>query len=202
MLTAMAGSKTAETTGQPQAPVRRERQLVERFIRGDDSAFDEIVAAYQGRVAGLAYRLLGWPGDVEDVVQEVFLAVFRNLGKFRGDCEFETWLTTITVNKCRSWRRKHLLKLKLLKYVSSQKPPAGPRADQDVMNRETFDRIRRTLQSLPGVYREVIVLHYLEEMPIGEMAEVLNLKRNAVDVRLSRARAQLKVELADLIEDK
>lgn len=122
MLTAMAGSKTAETTGQSQTPVQREQQLVERFIRGDESAFDEIVTAYQGRVAGLAYRLLGWPGDVEDVVQEVFLAVFKNLGKFRGDCGLETWLTTITVNKCRSWRRKHLLKRKLLKIVGSEKP--------------------------------------------------------------------------------
>lgn len=70
------------------------------------------------------------------------------------------------------------------------------------MNNETFDRIRRTLQSLPGPYREVIVLHYLQEMPIGEIADVLNLKRNAVDVRLSRARAQLKNELADLIKEK
>lgn len=200
MTSVMAGSTIRQAARRIRPESQLEEQLAERYIRGDESAFEEIVASYQGYVAGLTYRLLGWGGDVEDVVQEVFLAVFRNLGKFRGDSSLNTWLTAITVNKCRSWRRKHLLKMKLLKIAGRQKQAAPPRSDQGVMNRETFDRVRRTLQGLPGYYREVMVLHYMEEMPITEVAEVLGLRRNVVDVRLSRARARIREKLADLIE--
>ena len=202
MLTAMAGSSTTESASQSDSETQQHHRLVERFIQGDNRVFEEIVAAYQPRVAGLAYRLLGWHDEVEDVVQEVFLAIFRNLGKFRGESSFNTWLTTITINKCRSWQRKHLLKLKLLKYAGSRAPRASLGADQGSIDRENLSRLRSTLQSLPRRYREVIVLHYLQEMPITEIAEVLKLTRNAVDVRLSRARAHLKKKLADLIEEK
>jgi RNA polymerase sigma-70 factor (ECF subfamily) len=202
MLTAMAGSTTLELIDQKHLEVQRDEQLIERYVRGDRSAFDELVRLYQGRVAGLAYRLLGWSGDVEDVVQEVFLAVLRNLGRFRGQSSFKTWLMTITVNKCRSWRRKHLLKLKLLEISGFYSPAPQPSAEQGMMDREAYGRVRRTLNELSMRHREVVVLHYLEEMSIEEIAKILGLRRNVVDVRLSRARAQLKTKLTDLIEDK
>ncbi|MCX5684274.1 MAG: sigma-70 family RNA polymerase sigma factor [Planctomycetota bacterium] len=108
-------------TPETRAPgaVRREddedANLVGRFLRGDGAAFDQLVKAHQDRVARLAYRLLGWSGEVDDVVQEVFLAVFKNIAGFRGDCRVSTWLTAITVNKCRSARRSRLLRLDFLR---------------------------------------------------------------------------------------
>jgi len=198
MPTAMTGRLTMEPSRQLEEKANRERELVLRFIQGDGSVFDAIVSEYQPRVTGLAYRLLGWTADVEDVVQEVFLAVYRHLGRFRGESSMKTWITTITVNKCRSWRRKQLLKLKLLQQAG-EKPVAVAAADERMMDQETLGQVREALLGLPGRYREVVVLHYLESMGIAEIAEVLNLTRNAVDVRLSRARAQLKAKLADLI---
>ena len=79
----MAGSATLTPAGEPSSPGREENRLVERFVRGDAGAFDQIVELYQHRIARLASRLLGWPSDVDDVVQEVFLAIFKNLDKFR-----------------------------------------------------------------------------------------------------------------------
>ena len=191
-----------EAARQSDEQARREQQLVRRFVQGDESVFDEIVAEHQQRVTGLTYRLLGWSSDVEDVVQEVFLSVFRHLGRFRGESSIKTWITTITVNKCRSWRRKQLLKLKLIQHEQAKPVLSAPRSDQGMMDEETFGRVRQTLGSLPGRYREVVILHYLEGIEITEIAKVLNLTRNAVDVRLSRARAQLKAKLADLIQEK
>jgi len=66
------------------------------------AAFDRIVERYSAEVVVLANRLLGWPGDVEDVVQDIFLAVFVGLKKFRCECTLKSWLFTITINKCRS----------------------------------------------------------------------------------------------------
>jgi len=191
-----------EAARRSQDEAQREQQLVRRFVEGDQSVFDEIVAEQQQRVTGLAYRLLGWTGDVEDVVQEVFFAVFKHLGRFRGESSLNTWITTITVNKCRSWRRKQLLKLKLLQHEQAKPVLSAPRSDQGMADAETFSRVRQTLGSLAGRYREVVILHYLEGIEISEIANVLNLTRNAVDVRLSRARAQLKTKLADLIQEK
>ena len=75
------------------AKVTEELALVERFRRGDDSAFEEIVEQHAAEVAALANRLLGWPGDVDDVVQEVFVAAFLGLKKFRGESSLRTWPT-------------------------------------------------------------------------------------------------------------
>ena len=86
--------------------------LVEQFRSGDESAFERIVERYSADVAALANRLLGWPCEVDDVTQEIFLAAFLGLKKFRCECSLKSWLFTITINKCRSywhrWKLRHL----------------------------------------------------------------------------------------------
>ena len=72
------------------------------LAQGDDSAFEQLVKNYQSYVSVLVYRLLGWSPDVEDTVQEVFLAAFNNLRKFRGQSGVKTWLTMIAVNKSKT----------------------------------------------------------------------------------------------------
>lgn len=184
-----------ESTEQEQHP------LIKRLRLGDRSVFDEIVEQYQRRIARLAYRLLGWGDDVDDVVQEIFLKVLKNLANFRGQSSLQTWLTAITVNTCRSWQRKRLLKWNLLKRLQKrtyETPQFSPEPNSDC---ETFEKVRRAVQKLPGHYREVIVLRYLEQLPVASITEILGLNRNAVAVRLSRARVLLKERLADLVEE-
>ena len=83
----------------------------------DLSDFDAVVRVYQPRVTPLAYRLLGWcAAEVDDVVQDVFVAVLRGSHAFRGNASLGTWLTAITVNRCRSeHRRRQLRSLVLLR---------------------------------------------------------------------------------------
>src|SRR5256885_260053 len=82
--------------------------LPERFARGESAAFEEVVALYQSRVSRTVFRLTGWGqrSDVEDIVQEVFLAALNHSRRFRGAASLSTWLTAIAVNKCRSHRRR------------------------------------------------------------------------------------------------
>jgi len=135
-------------------------------------------------------------------VQETFLSALKALPKFNGQSSMGTWLTAITVNKCRNHRRKRLLWLKFLT-ASHAGPPAEPAggADRDGHRRETAMHVRRAVRLLPAKYREVIVLRYLEEMDVDEICEVLDLARGAVDVRLHRARSKLKDALNGLIEE-
>ena len=164
-------------------------------------SFEQLVAEHQQRVAGLCYRLLGWQGEVEDVVQEVFLAVCEGLPHYRGESQVSTWITRIAINTCRNHMRKRLPFLRRLVPLGSthDTAPTGP-ADRGLLSQEQFERVRASVRRLPRKYREVIVLRYLEELPISEIAAVLELSRNAVEVRLNRARKLLREHLATLLE--
>ena len=197
----MADSPSRTLEGASPSAGGQDEELVERFARGDGSAFDRIVAEHRARVTALAYRLLGWSADVEDVVQEVFLAALKGLPKFRGQARFSSWLTRIVINKCRTHRRRRLLRLRW----QAQEPPkpqvtSSASTEERMLDRETFERVHRAIQGLPMRYREVVVLRYLEEMPIEAMSEVLGTTTNTIQVRLHRARARLKESLAGLIE--
>ena len=177
--------------------------LVKKFNQGDDSAFDRIVREYSADIAKLANRLLGWTGDVEDVTQNVFLAAFLGLKKFRCRCSLKTWLFTITINKCRTYRYKQMLRLKRFSKAAHRLPGKTiPTADKTSMDTETFNLIRQAVTALPAKYREPIVLRYLQELPTNEISKILGISKNALQVRLSRARKRLKYDLAELIQEK
>lgn len=176
--------------------------LLARLRAKDPAAFASLVAQHQARVAGLAYRVLGWPQDVEDVVQEVFVAALRSLPKFRGQCTMETWLYRITLNSCRSFRRRRLGWLRVFRPWREAVVRDGcPSGDRTTPDREVCEQVRRAVRALPTRYREVVVLRYLEELPVAEISEVLGVSRGAVEVRLSRARQRLRGSLAGLMED-
>jgi RNA polymerase sigma-70 factor (ECF subfamily) len=175
--------------------------LVEKFSRGDESAFDRIVERYSPDVGALANRLLGWPGEVEDVSQDIFLAAYLGLKRFRWECSLKSWLFTITINKCRTHRRKRLLRRRTFSRAADRapQPPARP-AYGNPMDTETFNRVRKAVAALPARYREPIVLRYLQEMHTEEIGRTLGISQNALHVRLSRARERLKRSLSREIE--
>ncbi|MHC4482516.1 MAG: RNA polymerase sigma factor [Planctomycetota bacterium] len=176
--------------------------LIERFNQGDDSVFDRVVEEYSADIAALANRLLGWPGDVEDVVQDIFLAAYLGLKKFRCECSLKTWLFTITINQCRDYRYKRMLRLKTFSKAADKIPAAPAHAPDDTpMNRETFRHIQRAVKALPAKYQEPVVLRYLQELPINEISRILGISENTLQVRLSRARKRLKQDLAELMEE-
>jgi RNA polymerase sigma factor (sigma-70 family) len=177
--------------------------LVEQFSRGDESAFERIVEQHSAEVAALANRLLGWPGEVEDVTQEIFLAAFLGLKKFHCECSLKSWLFTITINKCRSYRHKR--KLRRLQTIPIPINDIGmrlPHADTGVspMDAEDFQRVRLAVAGLPARYREPVVLRYLQELDTDEISRILGISKNTLHVRLSRARKRLETDLAELRE--
>jgi RNA polymerase sigma-70 factor, ECF subfamily len=159
--------------------------------------FEAAVRAHEDRVRRLARRLVGWPDDVEDVVQDVFLIVLRKRDGFRGDAAFATWLTAVTVNACRSWRRGLRSRLALIGRLWTRRMETHAPPDDPLVRGETSERVRRALRRLNKPDREVIVLRHLEELSIAEIAESLGLKPNAVEVRLHRARRRLKTLLEE-----
>lgn len=181
-------------------PELDESELVAQLVRGNPQAFDRVVEQYQPRVTAMAHRLLGWTDETEDVVQDVFVTVLARVDSFQGRSSLWTWIARITINRCRSWQRRNWLRRNvhrigeaLLKQQASHSP-----AGQETIRDETAAEVRTAVRALPVKYREVIVLRYLEELPIERVAELLRLSRGTVDVRLTRARKKLAERLEHL----
>jgi len=176
-----------------------DESLVRQFNRGDETAFDRIVEGYSADIAVLANRLLGWPGEVEDIVQDVFLAAFLGLKKFRCECSLKSWLFTITINKCRSYRYKQMIYLRFFSRAAVKASAAGACDESKArMDDETFHKVRLAVLALPLRYREPVVLRYLQELSTDEIIQILGISKNALQVRLSRARERLRQDLAEL----
>lgn len=174
--------------------------LAEAFARGDAAAAEQAVSDYYPRIASTVHRLAGWPrrldvAGVDDLVQEVFVRALERRRQFRGDCEFGTWLTRIAVNVCRGHYRKSQVRRMLFGAFADerQRSTQHDQPADDAMHEAT----RHAVAQLPPKYREVIVLHYLEEYSTEEVAQTLALTRSAVQKRLLRARDKLEQLLAE-----
>jgi RNA polymerase sigma-70 factor (ECF subfamily) len=178
--------------------------IAEPSAASGQADFEQLVALHEPRIRRLAHRLLGWRGgeDVEDVVQDVFLTALEKMDRFRGEAEISTWLARVAINRVRTQRRRALLQFRWLRRAGSNGacPFANP-ADAPALCDETSARVREAVQQLSASDREVIVLFHLEEMPVAEIARLLVVSPNAIEVRLHRARKRLKDKLGDLMND-
>ena len=159
--------------------------------------FDHMIDRYQHDVHRLVRRMLGWPAEtaiIDDIVQEVFLAAWIRRETFRGNSSQKTWLTSITLNKIRNYRRGRRVVAALMERISKglSHNTANVSPEQACTQQERQALVRAAIAKLPASDREVIVLRYLEGNSISELARHLNLKRNTVDARLSRARRRLR----------
>ncbi len=184
-----------------QEPCCDDAALVKRFTQGDRTAFEIIIENHRHDVAALANRLLGWSGDVDDICQEVFLAVYLGLKNFRHQSSIRTWLFRITLNKCRNYERRRMLSLRFFRHTlqvnSTQTEPSRLNSDDD---RQSIC-IRDAVRSLPRKYREPIILKYLNELSSDQICDLLGITKNTLHVRLSRSRNMLKEQLTDLVDE-
>lgn len=182
---------------------------------GDEPAFEEIVARYQGRVFRLASRLTGNDGDAADVLQDTFLHVYRGLGSFRGESRFGTWLYRIATNaalmqrRARARRPAESLEAFLPRFDANGLHVATPAElqvaarSEELLDRQLLaEKARAGIERLPALYREAFVLRDLEEMPTVEVAQVLGLEPATVRQRVHRARLMLRGYLGDLVRAK
>jgi RNA polymerase sigma factor CnrH len=176
-------------------------ELPDRTPAPSRDAFEQLVADHYASVRRLVCRLLGWRDGGEDVVQEVFLSAFTSWRRLRRQTSAEFWLKRIAINKCRSRLRREALRARWLRWIERGPPDEPKIADEDsLVGEERADRVRRVINGLPSAYREVVVLFYLEEMSVDQIAQLTGNRRNAVEVRLYRARRKLAEQLADLAD--
>lgn len=180
-----------------------ESGLVEQCRRGDAQAFARLVALHEGMVYNLAVRLLGDPEEARDLSQEVFLQVYRTLGRFEGRSSLKTWIYRIVVNhshnRHRWWRRRRKDRALALddmtpgdeaRMSEAGAPQDGPH--EQLERRERAARVQAALSTLSFEHKAILLLREVEELSCEEMAETLRLPVGTVKSRLARAREALR----------
>lgn len=184
-----------------------DQELVERVQKGDKRAFDLLVRKYQFKVTNLVSRYVYDHGDVEDVVQEVFIKAYRALDRFRGDSAFYTWIYRIAINTAKN----HLVAVgrrppgqdvdvsDVVNTDAGRKLQENESADRGVMTRQLAEILQRTLDSLPEDLREAIMLRELEGMSYEQIAEAMDCPIGTVRSRIFRAREVIDGELKEFL---
>ncbi len=188
-------------------PVDDEAALIAQLRAGDESADEQVVRAYGGRLLAVARRIVGTEEDARDVVQDAFLNAFKSFARFEGNAKLSTWLHRIVVNaalmKLRTRKRKPEQSIESMlpsflddghheeRFQSWDEP-----VDKVMERKEARELVRQQIDALPEGYRTVLVLRDIEGLDTEETAKVLGLSVNATKIRLHRARQALRTLLA------
>jgi RNA polymerase sigma-70 factor, ECF subfamily len=183
-------------SNEPQAAPPTEMDvLIERCLKGDQVAWEQIVRMHWRKVFNLAYKFVGRHDEAEDLAQDIFLKIFKALHTFDRRANFQTWLISISRNLCidhyRSVRKERETMARdvdasNLMPVSRERSPYGELEQIDLRK-----RIREALAELPPTLREAVVLRDLQEFSYQEIADKLRLPEGTVKSRINRGRLEL-----------
>lgn len=183
------------------------KTLVEKSQKKDTEAFARLVEIYQDRVYALSYQLAGNHSDAQDLAQEVFIRAYTNLGGFRNNADFGTWLHRIAVNH---WinsqhKQKRMVTVSLDDpfrtgegEVNRELAATGADPLEAIAGDESRDLVRAALRGLCREYQAVLVLREVEGYSYEEIAAVLCCSAGTVKSRLNRARQSLRQRVTAL----
>lgn len=167
------------------------RPLIRRCLTGDQGAMLCLVQRFQGQVFGLCYRMLGQRQDAEDVAQETFVRVLKNLHRWDAARDFEPWLLAIAGNRCRtalSTRKRRPTPEILPEQISDGLPDVHA-----VKN--LAEEVALALAGIRDDYRQAFVLFHEQELSYGEIAEAMSVPLGTIKTWVHRARRELIDEL-------
>lgn len=173
--------------------------LVERLKKRDARAFQELIDLHGETLRTLIGRLMAFDPEMEDVLQNTFVQVWQKIPSFRNHSSIRTWITRIAINQTRNHQRsvrrwlRHFQDRFTLE-TTEKEHPCIVESTQD----PRWDSIQLAMKKLPYRDREILVLVYLEEKSILEIADAMNEKKNTMEVRLHRAKKLLKQTIEGL----
>ena len=184
--------------------------LIREAQRGDRAAFEELVRQYDRAVLRLALHLTGSESDAQDIYQEAFLKAYRNLGSFRFECSFYTWIYRIVTNLCLDHIRKRQVRKEdapvvmdsdgqeysLIDQVKDARAHANP--EHDLMRRELGTKISVALGKLTPRERMVFELKHYQGLKLRTIGEMLNTTEETAKNTLFRATQKLRASLAPM----
>ncbi|HEY0429816.1 MAG TPA: sigma-70 family RNA polymerase sigma factor [Pyrinomonadaceae bacterium] len=202
--------EVALATGSAAACSSVENEFIERLKTGETQAFDTLVMRYSGDIYALLLRITEDAEEAGDLTQETFLSALKAIKKFRGEADLKTWLFRIAINESRNrfrwWKRRFREKTVSIDapigesetllsetFSSNSKNP-----EENALQRERENALRKALRELPEIFREAVVLCDIEGFSYEEIASVLEINLGTVKSRIARGREELRKKLHDI----
>ena len=175
-------------------------ELVNRFLHGNRAAMSVIFQRWNRRATAFAHLHLREQENVHDVVQNAWLKVLRGVWQFRGTAKFSTWLFTVVLNECRAMRGR--TQGRQIVSIDAGLPPDAwesmvsvSRSDVEQEAEQDRDWLHGQIQRLPSVYKRILLMHYVQGIPLNNVADRLKISRTAAKSRIVRARAELRARI-------
>lgn len=173
-----------------------EAQWIQRARQGDQDAFRQIVEQHQQQVRATVQGMLGDTAEADDIAQEVFIQLHRNLSDFREEAKLSTYLSRIAINRSLNELKRRKRKGRWLTFIRADGPEAGiSDHSADPGRQEMREALQKALQRLEPEFRAVVVLRLVEGYSVKETAEILQLPAGTVASRLARAQQKLRTIL-------
>lgn len=180
-----------------------EARLARLALKGDQRAFAELVGLYQDKLFHMAYRMLYNRQEAEDVVQETFLRVYKNLERYDESLKFSTWIYRIATNLCIDRLRKRKPSYSLDAESTDHEgldgysmiPSDDRTPESELLLSETQRIIHDSIDSLPPKYKTIMMLRYIQEMSLQEIGDVLDMPVTTIKTRVHRGREFLRKKL-------
>jgi RNA polymerase sigma factor (sigma-70 family) len=183
--------------------INNDAELVHGTLAGNRDAFGQIVSRYQSLICSLAYSATGSFGQSEDLAQETFITAWKHLGHLRERDKLRSWLCGIARNRINNFLRREgrepVRAAEPLENIAEAHSPEPLPADQTISNEEQAI-LWRSLERIPEIYREPLVLFYREHQSIEAVAQSLDLTEDTVKQRLSRGRKLLHEQVLAFVE--
>lgn len=179
--------------GQKQLAVTDESMLLER-----EEIIDQLMQEYSDDILHLVYTYVKNRTTAEDLTQEIFLKCYEKLNQFNQQATLKTWVYRIASNHCkdylRSWHyRKITLSDKILDYI----PSKSKQVEEEIIANSEENILTNAVMNLPLKYREVVFLHYYEELSLAEISKITTVNINTIKTRLKRAKELLKDKMIE-----
>ncbi len=171
---------------------RKESELLDRYAKGDEGAFELIFEEYRTMVFRVAYGLVGKREDALDVSQEVFLRLHKHLKGFKSESSLRTWIYRITLNRALSQLRKRQF-LPLFDFLLHKPGESDPLRQAE--SNESAERLSQALECLSAKQKQAFVLKNQEGLRYAEIAKVLKVKQGTVKAMIYQASNKLKEHL-------
>lgn len=183
----------------------RDEELIEGLRRGDEKAFKVLYREYAGKIGSIARSYLG-SDDVDDVVQDVMLRIFKSIRKFKGDSKLSTWIYRIAVNVCKDYLAKYKRRSEVLTDFAedeehpSQQPVSEFDTEESAVGELEYERIMRALEKLSPEDRLLIKMRDVDGLSYEEMSKILSKPIGSIKSSLHYARKRLKKLLEEVHE--
>jgi RNA polymerase sigma-70 factor (ECF subfamily) len=187
------------------SPPPADEALVARVLGGDVGSFEVLMRRFNARVYRTVRALIRDEAEVEDIMQQAYLAAFARLGEFRGEAAFSTWLLRIAHNEARSRLRRALHAIPLDVAVAEgeeEMVDSSPRPDDIAEARELTRLTERAVDALPETLRTVFMLRGVQGLSAAEVADVLGVSVDVVKQRLHRAREAVREQMIERMDER